>query len=220
MPASATPPSLALKNLIWVAFGLPSMIVHATIVPLRGAVSGLCVVPTFTWKPVVRLTARHGLPGQLGDGCRAGRSGITPTSVSVAGEPAGSTSASTRLARIAVDMRLMCAIQHDNRARCSGRTTSLRTRELLRGGGDLLRISRRGDPWQPQRIAVVARNDVDVEVKDRLPGRRAAGVDQVHAVGSAGAPSHGEASRWQAASHRLQVLRIDAQQVGACARAG
>ena len=33
MPASAGPPSLALKNLICVALGLPSVIVQATIVP-------------------------------------------------------------------------------------------------------------------------------------------------------------------------------------------
>ena len=41
MPASAGPPSLVLKNLIWVALGLPSVIVQATIVPVRGTLSGL-----------------------------------------------------------------------------------------------------------------------------------------------------------------------------------
>src|SRR5271154_7234483 len=112
MPAIEGPPSLALKNLIWVAFGLPRSIDQATIVPARGAVCGLCVLPTFTWKPVVRLTARHGLPGQLGtvSGVVAG---ITPTSLSVAGAPAGSTSTSPRLTRMAVDMRCMFPIQHD-----------------------------------------------------------------------------------------------------------
>src|SRR5438445_13900695 len=84
MPASEMPPSLALKNLICVAFGLPSMIVQATIVPLRGALKGLCAAPTFTWNPVVRLTARQGLAGQLATvgGVVAGSE---PTSVSVAG---------------------------------------------------------------------------------------------------------------------------------------
>src|ERR1700680_2480587 len=113
MPASETPPSFALKNFVWVAFGLPSMIVQATIVPLRGAESGLCVAATFTWKPVVRLTARHGLAGQLGTVGGVVVGGIAPTPASVAGEPVGSTSASRRLARIAVGMRLIWAIQHD-----------------------------------------------------------------------------------------------------------
>src|ERR1700733_7421501 len=103
MPASAAPPSLALKYLIWVAFGLPSMIVQATMVPLRGAPRGLWAVATFTWKPVVRLTARQGVAGQLGT-VSGVVGGITPTSLSVAGEPAGSASASRTLPRIAVDM--------------------------------------------------------------------------------------------------------------------
>ena len=69
MPASAAPPSLALKNLICVAFGLPSVIVQATIdAGSRARSSGSRSLPTLTWKPVVRLTARHGLAGQLGDG--------------------------------------------------------------------------------------------------------------------------------------------------------
>src|SRR2546430_4961707 len=75
--ASEGPPSLALKNLIWLALGLASVIVQATIVPLRGAKDSLVCLPTLSWKPVVRLTARHGLPGQLGTvgGVVAGGSG-------------------------------------------------------------------------------------------------------------------------------------------------
>src|SRR5580698_8371822 len=108
MPAVDGPPSLALKNLIWVAFGFPSMIDHATTVPARGAACGLCAVPTFTWKPVVRLTAKQGLPGQLGTVSGLVVGGITPTSVSVACEPAGSTNTSARLARTAaVDARII-----------------------------------------------------------------------------------------------------------------
>src|SRR5665811_2411039 len=88
MPASAGPPSLALKNLIWVAFGLPSVIVQATTVPVRTALSGLRLVATLTWKPVVRLTARHGVAGQLGT-----VAGVvvpmTPISARVAGAAAG-----------------------------------------------------------------------------------------------------------------------------------
>src|ERR1039457_4347608 len=114
MPAAEGPPSLALKNLIWVALGLPSEIVQATIVPARGAESRLWVVETFTWKPVVRLTARHGVAGQLGTVSGLVVAGITPTSVSVAGATAGRRSKSTRLvSRMAVDVRLIWPIQHD-----------------------------------------------------------------------------------------------------------
>src|SRR5438132_8651501 len=112
MPASAAPPSLVLKNLICAALGLPSVIVQATIVPLRRAARKLCAEPTLTWNPVVRLTARQGLAGQLGTvgGVVVGR---TPTSVRVAGAPAGSARASARPAQIAVAVRLIRAIQHD-----------------------------------------------------------------------------------------------------------
>src|SRR5258708_21416581 len=111
MPASEAPPSLVLKNLTCVAFGLPSMIVQATIVPLRGALSGLCTAPTLTWNPVVRLTARHGVAGQLGavGGVVAGS---TPTSARVAGATAGSASASATLVRTAMFMGLISGIQH------------------------------------------------------------------------------------------------------------
>src|ERR1035437_10612004 len=88
MPASAVPPSLALKNRIWVVVGLPSAIVQATIVPARGVLSGLCTLPTLTWKPVVRLTARHGGTGQLATVAGV-VAGSTPTSASVAGAAAG-----------------------------------------------------------------------------------------------------------------------------------
>ena len=66
-------------------------------------------------KPVVRLTARHGVVGQLGTvgGVVAGS---TPTSVSVAGEPAGSARHSARPARSAAAVRLISGIQHDSRA--------------------------------------------------------------------------------------------------------
>src|SRR5579875_1806979 len=111
MPASAGPPSLVLRYLIWVALGLPSVISHATIVPARGALSGLRTLPTLTWKPVVRLTASQGLPGQLGT-----LAGVVvpmlPTSVSVAGATPGSIRASAQLASTAMGMRLMCAIEH------------------------------------------------------------------------------------------------------------
>ena len=46
------------------------------------------MVPTLTWKPVVRLTARHGVPGQL-----ATVAGLvvpsTPTSVELRGRRGG-----------------------------------------------------------------------------------------------------------------------------------
>src|ERR1700736_7042421 len=110
MPACATPPSLALKNLIWVALGLPSVIVQATIEPLRGAVSGLLVTPTLAWKPVVRLTARQGVAGQLATVAGLVVGGSTPTSASVAEEPVGSRSTSTTLVMIALEVRFISSL--------------------------------------------------------------------------------------------------------------
>src|SRR4029077_11567946 len=105
MPAVEGPPSLVLKNLICVALGLPRVIVQATIVPERGADRMLIAEPTLTWKPVVRLTARHGLAGQLG--AVAGVvAPMTPTSLRVAGAMPGSASSASALApRIAVIVR-------------------------------------------------------------------------------------------------------------------
>src|ERR1700690_2942904 len=68
MPASAGPPSLRSKNAIWPAVGRLSLIVQATIVPLRGIVSGALVLPTLTCIPVVSLTTSQGAPGQLASG--------------------------------------------------------------------------------------------------------------------------------------------------------
>ena len=75
-----------------------------------------------------------------------------------------------------------------------------------------------GDPRQLQRVVVVARDDVDVEVEDGLPRRRAARVQEVDAVGAERLlrPVR-EALR--AAHARVEVLRgIDSRSVGA--RAG
>src|SRR5690349_3624257 len=47
---------------------------------------------------------------------------------------------------------------------------------------DLLAVARRRVPGQPQRVAGVTRDHVDVEVEDGLPGRLPARVEQVHAV--------------------------------------
>jgi hypothetical protein len=101
MPASETPPSLELKNFVCVAFGLPRVTDQPTMVPSRGTPPGLLALPTLTWKPVVRLTARQGLPGQL-----ATVGGlvvpITPTSVILAGAAAGSASATRTPAAVNV----------------------------------------------------------------------------------------------------------------------
>src|SRR3954447_21136755 len=43
--------------------------------------------------------------------------------------------------------------------------------ERARGRGDLVAVPGRGMPRQLQRIAAVARDDVQVEVEDGLPGR-------------------------------------------------
>src|SRR4051794_7329641 len=53
--------------------------------------------------------------------------------------------------------------------------------ELARRGRDLVTVPRRGLPGQPQRVAVIARDHVQVEVEDGLPGLRPAGIEQVHA---------------------------------------
>jgi len=47
---------------------------------------------------------------------------------------------------------------------------------------DLIRIPGSGDPRKLERIILVSRHDVDVEVEDGLPGGGPAGVDQVDAV--------------------------------------
>ena len=186
MPASAGPPSLALKNLICVALGLPSVIVQATIVPACGARSrALCASPTLTWKPVVRLTARHGLAGQLGT-VAGRRRGITPTSVSVAGATAGQRERRARGSRGWLHMCVSCtALQHAPTAGCSGCDYfAIPPASSCAAAAISSRIARRRAPRQPQRIALVARDHVHVEVEDRLPGGGAAGVEQVHAVGA------------------------------------
>src|SRR6185437_15653386 len=208
MPASDSPPSLELKNLIWVEFGLPRVTVQPTIEPSRGTPIGFLTVPTLTWKPVVRLTARHGLPGQL-----ATVGGvvvpITPISASFAGAAAGIASASTAVAAVNVLRRLFIS-WHLTRptAGCSGLTISLSPVQFLRGRRDRVGVPRRGDPRQAQRIVLVARDHVDVEVEHGLPRRGTAGVQQVDAVGAQMlARTPREALR--AENRGLEVLRAD-----------
>ena len=63
-----------------------------------------------TWKPVVRLTARHGLPGQLGTVAGV-VAPMTPTSLSVAGASAGSASSMSAMPpRIAMNVRRICVM--------------------------------------------------------------------------------------------------------------
>ena len=62
--------------------------------------------------------------------------------------------------------------------RAGGRGCLLRL-PARRRSGDLVQVSGRRRPRQAQRIALVARNHVDVEVEHRLPGRRTTAVDQV-----------------------------------------
>src|ERR1700722_2215484 len=68
MPASEVPPSFLLKNEICPGVGRLSSIVHATIVPFRGILSGALYLPTLTCMPVVSETTSHGELGQLGRG--------------------------------------------------------------------------------------------------------------------------------------------------------
>src|SRR5690242_9254057 len=136
MPASAAPPSLALKNLIWVALGLPRLTVQATIEPALGTLVSVVLVATLTWKPVVRLTARHGLAGQLGV-VSGVVGGITPTSVMVAVARPGTASSRARPAMRAIYERLIIANATRVETRCSDIDISLLPAEFLRRGCDL-----------------------------------------------------------------------------------
>src|SRR3954447_7534233 len=60
------PPDCWSKKSTCLAVGLPRRSVKATIRPVRGATNGLRRPPSASWKPVVRVIARHGLVGQLG----------------------------------------------------------------------------------------------------------------------------------------------------------
>ena len=86
-------------------------------------------------------------------------------------------------------------------------------RSCCRRGRDLVGVARRRRPRQPQRIAVVARDHVDVEVEDRLPGGRAARVEQVDAVGTEalGGRPRQPLRRGDGGG---EVLGIDLEQVG------
>src|SRR5581483_757229 len=87
---------------------------------------------------------------------------------------------------------------------------------LAQSGGDLrdlVGVALLRNPGKLERIVLVARHHVDVEVEDRLPGRGAAGVDQVDPVRlerllhPACQPLRGEDAR-------AQVLGLDLEQVG------
>src|ERR1700722_9428236 len=78
MPASEVPPSFLLKNVICAGVGRLSSIVHATIVPFRGILSGALYLPTFTCMPVVSDTTSHGELGQLGTGPVAAVAPVAP----------------------------------------------------------------------------------------------------------------------------------------------
>ena len=71
--------------------------------------------------------------------------------------------------------------QHDARIAPRLQQRCLSARELCAGGGDRVHVARAPGPTAAQRIAVVARDDVHVEVKDRLPGGGAGGVQEVDA---------------------------------------
>src|SRR4051812_35771042 len=84
--------------------------------------------------------------------------------------------------------------------------------ELARGRRDLVAVARSGLPGQPQRVALVARDHVQVEVQDGLPRLLAARVEQVHAVGvQALRDPRGHDLRRPGAGR--EVLRVDHEQV-------
>src|SRR3954451_585940 len=94
MRACGAPPRFVLKKLIWLSSGFDSCSVNATRRPSTGETIGLLVSPTLAWKPVVRETARHGEPGQLG----AGGLSVLPMSVWVAEAGAAAANAATIVA--------------------------------------------------------------------------------------------------------------------------
>ena len=81
-------------------------------------------------------------------------------------------------------------------------------REHGAGRGDVVHVARRRRPGQPQRVARVARDDVHVEMKHRLPGGRPVGLQEVDAVGTQ--LLHGaRGDPLRRRGDRLEVLGID-----------
>src|SRR3954467_5041122 len=95
------------------------------------------------------------------------------------------------------------------------RSRSLRG-QVLRGRRDLLPITRSRVPRQPQGVSAIARDDVDVEVEHGLPRRRAAGVQEVHAVGAETLAQAG-GQPFGGARTSGEVLVRDLEQVGGVA---
>ena len=95
MPAWEAPPRFSSKNSVCTFFGLPSVIVHATIRPSRGATKSLRFAPTRSWNAVVRDTTSHGLAGQLGLTVAL----APPTSMILAPAEAGSARSAASAAR-------------------------------------------------------------------------------------------------------------------------
>src|SRR4051794_13871590 len=94
---------------------------------------------------------------------------------------------------------------------CCWAWRSLRA-QLARGRRDLLAVAGSGLPGQPQRVAVVAGDHVQVEVEDRLPGLLPARVDDVHA-GRLQALTHARGHDLGRPRAGREVLRIDLEQV-------
>ena len=69
------------------------------------------------------------------------------------------------------------AIQHESEPGCSALT--IRCRASSCAAAAISVIARRRNPRKAQTVALVARDHVQVEVKDGLEGDRAAGVQQV-----------------------------------------
>src|SRR5579859_4015043 len=78
--------------------------------------------------------------------------------------------------------------------------------------GDLLGIALLRSPRQPQRIARVTWNHVNVEVIDRLPGGLPTRVEQVDAV-SLETVRHGPRQPLRREHGRLEVLGFDLEQI-------
>src|SRR5205085_193087 len=78
---------------------------------------------------------------------------------------------------------------------------------------DLVAVARRRVPRQPQRVPRVARDHVDVEVEDGLPGRLPARVEQVHAV-CMQTFLRARGHQLRGARAGLEILVRDLQQVG------
>src|SRR4051794_15458314 len=137
-----------------------------------------------------------------------------------ASEPSTSSMQSTRAPHASSPNRLSGGLESTIDATLPSRSSrigvvvvsTILTSQFGGRGRDLIGIPGRGNPGQLQRIILVSGHDVDVEMEDRLPGRRPAGVDQVDPIGAEGL-LHAPCKTLRGQQGRRQVIRSDLEQV-------